>query len=150
MKRILVIPTIFFFILFFGCKKESGTSYPFYFTATINNKSVSYQADDMGSQYQCGISFPSNGLGQDIDQYVGTMIVDGSNPSSNAIYVHQLKRFNHAPTEDEMRGMWSVGNFTYGKSNLSVTGGQTINGASITYYDNQGEVWTSEGGSQTG
>jgi hypothetical protein len=149
MKRLSVVLSILIFIA--GCSKNSShPNYPYYFSGVISGKSIVYNASDVNTQYGCGISFPANSAGQDVDQYVGTMIQDPSDPTTSSIEVYQLKRFDHTPTNQEMSAMWSVGTFNFGKSNISSTGGQTVNGASIRYYDENGDEWDTEGGQQTG
>jgi len=151
MKRIFPILPAFTLLLFVACNKSSPASNaPYHFNATIGDTSVSFEAGNANSEYECGISFPSNSLGQNVDQYVGTTIQNPGNPTISAVQVFQLKRFDHIPSSDEMMAMWKTGSYNYGQSNLSNPGGQTIDGASITYYDQNGDEWNTERGAQTG
>ena len=136
--------------LFVSCKKDGGdddSDFPYYFTATIDGNSVKYEADDLNSQYQCGISQPEASVGTDYDIYQGTVIEDGMNPYENSIYVHILKYFSAYPSNDQKLAMITTGNYPYGKSEVSTS---TVNGATVTYYDNSGKVWNSELGAQSG
>lgn len=137
-------------LLIISCNKDNDdddNGFPFYFTATIDGNAVKYEADDISSQYECGISMPENSLGMNYDIYQGTVIQDGLDPSSNAIYVHILKYFNDYPTNAEKLAMYQLGSYPYGKGEVSTS---TVNGASITYYDNSGKTWSSELGTQSG
>ena len=151
MKHILSVLVSYSLLLLIACNKSSaGSNAPYYLNATINGKSVSFEAGSTNSQYECGISFPSNSLGPDVDQYVGTTIQTPGDPTTNAVRVYQLKRFNHVPSNDEMAAMWSMGAYNYGQSNISNSGTPTVNGASVTYYDENGDEWNTERGAQTG
>ncbi|MGZ8541417.1 MAG: hypothetical protein ACXWV6_12250, partial [Chitinophagaceae bacterium] len=121
--------------------------FPFYFSATINGASIKYEANDLNSQYECGISSPYSATGDEYDIYEGTFIQDGNDPLKNNIYVHILKYFNHYPSPTERLAMINLRNYPFGLSDVSTA---TINGASIIYADATGKEWSSEPGSQTG
>ncbi len=149
MKKMLAALLIFSFALS-SCKKNKSADnedFPYYFSATINGAEVKYVADDLNSQYECGVSSPYFALGDDYDIYEGTFIQDGNDNTKKNIYVHFLKYFDHEPDFDERVAMVSKGNYTYGESQGSSS---TINGASIMYTDAIGKEWFSEGGSQAG
>jgi hypothetical protein len=149
MKKLLVFVFVLSFIV--SCKKDKSSvnedEFPFHFSATINGASIKYEANDLNSQYECGISSPYSANGEEHDIYEGTLIQDGNDPSKNNIYVHILKYFNHYPLYPERLGMLTIGNYAYGKSDVSTS---TINGASIVYTDGDGKEWHSEDGPQTG
>lgn len=148
MKRLLVFVIALSFVA--SCKKDSSANkdeFPFYFSATINGSAIKYQANDVDSRYECGISSPYSATGEEHDIYEGTLIQDGNDPSKNNIYVHILKYFNHYPTYPERLAMINTGNYGYGISDVSTS---TVNGASISYTDANGKEWHSELGSQTG
>lgn len=149
MKKISLFALILF--VFAACKKSSSnsdTKYPFYFTATINGAPVKYQANDLNSQYQCGISRPDGSIfGSGYDIYEGTLIEDGNNTNANNIYVHILQHFNEYPDESQRIPIIRPGSYPYGVSELGPT---TKNGASIEYTDANGKMWHSEMGDQTG
>src|SRR5688572_30179555 len=80
-----------------SCKKDGGdgdSDFPYYFTATINGNSVKFEADDINSQFECGISQPEASVGTDHDIYQGTVIQDGLDPFGSSINVHILKYFS--------------------------------------------------------
>ena len=149
-KRYLLLMA-FSSILFSSCKKEStkdSSDYPYYFTATINGSAVKYEADDLNSLYGSGTSQPENSIGFDnYDIYEGTLLQKMTGEYENSIYVHILKHFTHEPSSSERAGMITIGNYGYGVSNSD---NSTVNGASIEYYDANGDSWTTETGTQTG
>ncbi len=149
MKKLFV--SLFALSLLAACKKDQSSvnenKFPFYFSATINGAAIKYEANDLNSQYECGISSPYSASGNEHDIYEGTFIQDGNDPSKNNVYVHILKYFTHYPLPQERSGMLTIGNHAFGKSNVSTS---TINGASIDYTDANGKEWSSEKGSQTG
>ena len=149
MKKLLPIVFVLFFTA--SCKKDKSSAnqeqFPFYFTANINGATVKYEANDLNSQYECGISSPYSAIGDDYDIYEGTFIQDGNDPSKNNVYVHVLKFFNHDPSPSERLAMIKLGTYPYGLSDVSTS---TINGASISYTDATGKEWFSEYGPQTG
>jgi hypothetical protein len=135
-----------------SCKKDKSSDeqdekFPFYFSATINGAAVKYEGDDLNSTFQSGVSSPSFGLGDDVDIYEGTMILNPADWAKNVIYVHILKFFNHDPSFNERIAMFHLGDYPYGHGDISPS---TINGASINFIDANGKEWTSEEGSQTG
>jgi hypothetical protein len=134
-----------------SCKKDKSSKedekFPFYFSATVNGAAVKYECDDLSSAFQSGVSSPSAGMGDDVDIYEGTMILDPADWTKNAIYVHILKFFNHDPSFEERWQMFRLGDYSYGVSDVSPS---TVNGASINYIDANGKEWMSELGSQTG
>jgi hypothetical protein len=150
MKNLLIICAVAF--LFSACgKKESSlppiSTFPYYFSANINGSVVKYEADDH-SRYDCDISQPTNGLyPSDYDIYEGTMILDQQDLGRNSIGVHILKYYDHYPSTEEKTSMIHLGSYAYGYGNVS---SNTINGASITYLDDSGNMWSSELGPQTG
>lgn len=124
------------------------SSYPYYFIATVNGANIKYEADDLSSTYSCGTSQPENSTGYtDYDIYEGTVIANPLDLSKSNISVHILKYFNHDPTAAERAAMIKIGSYGYGVGNVNST---TVNGASITYVDANGDNWFSETGSQTG
>ena len=148
MKKLLVFVFVLSFIT--SCKKDSSNNkdqFPFYFSATINGAAVKYEANDLNSQYECGISSPYSASGEEHDIYEGTLIQDGNDPSRNNIYVHILKYFDHYPSDPERFAMLTIDNYGYGSSDVSTS---TVNGASIRYTDGNGKEWDSELGSQIG
>jgi hypothetical protein len=149
-------PFLFFILFLTSCQKEisgeidnsggGGSTYPYYFIATINGKSVKFEADDVNSQYGCGTSQPSNALiPDDYDIYEGTVMLDPVNPTKNSVWVHILKYFDHDPAQAERAAMVKTGDYPYGYSDVSSS---TINGASIDYIDENGVSWFSETGPQ--
>jgi hypothetical protein len=150
MKNLLVYLVLLIVLL--SCSKSGSDNgqekYPYYFTANINGSSVKYEANDIDSRYECGISMPSSSQGfTDYDIYEGTLIQDGLDDTKNNIYVHILKYFNHEPSVQEREAMLKMGSYGYG---VSKTSSATVNGASINYTDGTGKSWHSELGSQAG
>lgn len=157
MKTLRHFYLILFPVLFLtSCQKEisgeidnnsgGGSSYPYYFIATIDGKLIKYEADDLNSRYGCGTSQPSNALiPGDFDIYEGTVLLDPMDPTRNSVWVHILKYFDHDPTQAERSGMIKTGDYPYGYSDVSSS---TINGASIDYIDENGITWFSETGTQ--
>lgn len=148
MKKLLIFVLVLSSII--SCKKNSSDNkeqFPFYFSATINGSAVKYEANDLNSRYECGISSPYNANGEEYDIYEGTLIQDGNDPSRNNIYVHILKYFNHYPLYPERLAMLTIRDYGYGSGDVSTS---TVNGASIFYTDSNGKEWHSELGSQTG
>jgi hypothetical protein len=158
MKKITPFCIFLFLIVFVSCKKEkessenseSSSEYPYYFSATINGKAVKYEANDIGSRYDCGVSSPYSAIDDDYDFYEGTFIQDSEDETKNNIYVYILQRFNGGePTYNQRVGMFHLGSYSYGYSNID-DNLPTINGASIYYIDEKGIEWWSEAGSQSG
>ena len=171
MKNSLYIFVFLLTVVFlFSCQKEvtgevpgSGTgsgggttgggtgssTYPYYFIGTIDGANIKYEADDLTSPFGCGISQPEFSLGfTDYDIYEGTVIMKMADMmTKNYIRVHILKYFDHEPTAAERVAMVRVGNYPYGRSEVSSS---TVNGASIDYIDANGNNWFTEPGSQTG
>ncbi len=150
MRNLILI--LFLSTLALSCKKNNDDidldKYPYYFTATINGSTVKYEANDVDSRYECGISSPEFSMGfTDFDIFEGTLIQDGDDPSKNNIYVHILKYFTHDPSAAERLAMYSISSYAYGYSDVSSA---TINGATIMYTDANGKEWYSEEGTQTG
>ena len=159
--------TGFSLIFFASCQKETnfsqtgtagsgggsnsgngGSTYPYYFIATIKGASVKYEANDLNSTYACGISQPENSTGfTDYDIYEGTVIADPLDFSKSNIHVHILKYFDHDPSAAERAAMIKTGSYGYGVGNVDNT---TVNGAAIDYIDANGDNWFSETGPQTG
>ncbi len=142
-------------LLFTSCTKEGkeGTTneskFPYYFSATVNGKAVKYEANDLNSRFECGISSPSAAIGDEYDAYEGTFIQDSQDMTKNNISVYILKHFSTGePTYNQRLAMFKVGSYNYGK--IGDNGAPTQNGASITYTDENGIEWDSEGGSQAG
>lgn len=152
MKTIHYLALLIFSSIFFSsCKKESSqnlSNSPYYFVGTINGTAVKYEADDLNSLYGCGTSQPEHSIGYDnYDIYEGTVLQNMTNPYENSIYVHILKHFTHDPSNAERAGMVTIGSYNYGVANAD---NSTVNGASIEYYDANGEDWHSDPGAQTG
>ena len=140
-------------LLLFSCTKEAkddtNDKFPYFFSATVNGKAVKYEANDVDSRFECGISAPSASLGDEHDAYEGTFIQDSQDEMKNNIYVHILKHFSTGePSYDQRLAMFRVGSYNYGK--LGENGDPTQDGASISYTDENGVEWHSEGGSQAG
>ena len=147
----LLAPVLLFFI---SCQKEGdgngsgSSSFPYYFTATVNGATVKYEANDLNSAYGCGISQPESSLGfTDYDIYEGTVFMNPVDFSKNTINVHILKYFDHDPSAAERSAMIKLGSYGYGVSDVSSS---TVNGASIDYVDASGNSWFSETGPQAG
>lgn len=149
MKKLLIPVFILCFIA--ACKKDKTSNnedkFPFYFSATINGTAIKYEANDLNSQYECGISSPYSATGEEHDMYEGTLIQDANDPSKNNIYVHILKYFDHYPEYPERVAMLTTGNYGFGISDVSTS---TVNGAAIRYTDANGKEWDSELGTQAG
>jgi hypothetical protein len=152
MKKTIVYSFIFLAIISssLSCIKGPNTKFPFYFTATVNNQNVKYEANDLSSRYECGISSPSSSIGTSYDMYEGTVLEDMFEPYKNRIEVLILKYFNHYPDyQTEVIPVIQAGNYGYGIGNVS-NGINTVNGAVIRYVDGNGDEWSSEEGVQTG
>jgi len=152
MKKIIAYSCLFLLILSssLSCKKGgSNGKFPYYFTATVNNQNVKYEANDISSQYSCAISFPYTGSGLTYDIYQGTALEDQNDPYKNSIEVLMLQYFNHYPDQNEVRSMILPGNYGYGVGNVG-NGINTVNGAVVRFMDANGNDWSSENGAQTG
>ena len=61
-----------------SCKKDNSkkneSEFPFYFTAKINGAELNYQANELNSEYSCGISSTESGFGDDVNISEGTVI----------------------------------------------------------------------------
>lgn len=149
MKKLIVCFLVLSCIV--SCKKDKSSDedekLPFYFTATINGKAVKYEGNDLNTTFLSGVSSPLNALGEDVDIYEGTVIQNPMDPDKNSIYVHILKFFDHDPDFTEKVNMFHTGDYPYGFGQVSSA---TINGATVSYIDENGKEWWSELGAQTG
>ncbi|HZI53991.1 MAG TPA: hypothetical protein VFD56_09825, partial [Chitinophagaceae bacterium] len=64
MKKLLAAALLLSCIV--SCKKDNSkknddAEFPFYFTATINGTEVNYKANELNSEYSCGISSTESG-----------------------------------------------------------------------------------------
>ncbi|HJS53110.1 MAG TPA: hypothetical protein VJ765_01160 [Chitinophagaceae bacterium] len=155
--KLAFISILAFAILLTSCQKEisgeinnnngNNSAFPYYFIATINGKTVKFEADDISSRYGCGTSQPFSAIApSDYDIYEGTVLLDPLEPTKNSAWVHILKYFNHDPNQAERYSMINPGDYPYGYSDVSSS---TINGASIDYIDENGVTWFSETGPQS-
>lgn len=116
----------------------------FYFTATIDGKTVNFQYGKNG--YTHGAGYGSQSLNSDefLEQSFGLYIEgDGKNSGGATIY----KRFpNGLESCDEIKDMFVVDTYSYGDEN------NWIDGAQVYYVDENGTYWSTDEGTkdQTG
>jgi hypothetical protein len=139
-------------ILSLSCKKGKSspeTKFPYYFTATVDNKPVKYEANDKGSEYICWTNQQGLGVSSAWDWYDGTEIYYQHDQTKNRIYIYLMRRYSSYPVLNDRLMTWQLGDYPYGVSNIR-GGNATINGAVIIYYDENDHLWETEGGPQTG
>lgn len=142
-----------------SCKKEKNgneqsqvSSFPYYFSGSFNGSKIKYEANDFNTNDGCGVSAPGSSSNNyetgefNYDIYEGTVYMRGIDNEHNVVRVHVLKYFNHEPSKEERIAMIKTGEYGYGISKTSVN---TINGASIDYFDASGKRWATEWGSQS-
>lgn len=148
MKKLLTAALLLSCIV--SCKKDNAQidedEFPFYFTATINGAEVNYKANELTSEYSCGISSTESGFGDDLNISEGTVITGPDYFITNTIHVFILKHFDHDPDLSEKMAMFKLGTYPFG----STEGATTVDGATIDYVDANGKEWYSELGPQTG
>jgi hypothetical protein len=149
MKKMYFFFFIVLAIFFCACSKAKedmpmeADTFPYFFTATINGISISYEANFV-SRFGCGSSSRIYESPDFYNLYEGTVIKDTNEEGRNRIYVHVLKHFSpEGPTAEQRLAMFRVGSYNYGKLKVS-------DGAVITYTDENGVEWNSEDGSQVG
>jgi len=119
----------------------------FYFKATINSKSISYILNSppniIGGVTESRSGPPLTGP---YFYWEGFAISDFDKRDTNEIDVSIGKFFTLEPTTSDLVGMFHLGAYNYGPAGTTAAS----DGAFVTYTDENGEVWTSSTGSQTG
>lgn len=139
--------------LIFSCKKDSSSKGSeetgIYFKGEVNGHHVEFDATANPSIYECGAA--AGGV-SDPPTYVyleGTLLGQRNPNTRNSVHVLLRQIFDHPAPQVERLSMVHIGNFEY----APVVDGQltpTTAGAIVGYFDENGRMWYSGSGPQTG
>lgn len=145
-----LVSLLFITFIFLSCKKQNK-EVEYYFKGVVNGKTVHFTTFNVNDNYLSSTYEHSYSGSSGHDIYDGTSIQKYSSSQGsideNHISVSILKRFTTLPVIEDIRSMYKIGGYPFGIAKQS---SMTVNGAVVEYFDENGNLWSSEYGNQNG